>query len=671
MTGNNTARGALAMVLGCVCFLLAQSAAHAQSNFLSFSSANYSVSESGSNIDITVVRTDVTNGVVTVNFATSNGTATASTDYVATNGVLTFADGQTTNSFSVVILDDLILESNETVNLMLSNPGGGASLGSVSNAVLTIIDSGTPIVQFATPTNSVNETNGTATITLIRTGGTNVAVTVDFATTNGTATAGSDYTATNGTVTFNPGETTNTFDVTILDDLVVESDETINLVLSNAVGGAILGAVSNAVLTILDNEPPSLQFSTNRYSQIEGAGSATITVTRFGSTAATATVDYATADGTAIKGSDYLAATGTLNFAPGEGTKTFSITIRDDSIFESNETVNITLSNPTGATLGSPSAAVLTILNDDRQIVTFPDADGDLVTVTLTGHGAMEISLAHPNTGPVNSIFLSATDESSKLTIRVKRVAGGDGLLEVGEIVGDGALRMLDAKACDLVGNGVDLAGQITNLASTISFHAIGDGTTNNLGSVIKKLTAARIGSSVITAPEIGSLNVKGDKRRGIAGDFEATLALTGGTTTNGVALAKLAVNGAINNAIVTVGTGDVGNVRAAAMHDSKVTTAFVPTDALNPLAGGTFASNSRIGSVNISGPSAAFANSFIIAPQVGRVALGSVETDNFGLPFGVFVSQSISSVTVRTPRFRWNRNGADDQSLGDFHVKR
>lgn len=671
MTRNNTARGMLAMVLGCVGLLLAQPAARAQTNVLSFSSANYSGSESASNIDITVVRANGTNGVLTVNFATSNGTATASADYVATNGVLTFAEGQITNSFGVVILDDLILESNETVNLTLSNAGGGASLGSVSNAVLTIIDSGTPVVQFATPTNSVSETNGTATITLIRTGGTNVAVTVDFATTNGTATALSDYTSTNGTVTFNPGETTNTFDVTIVDDSVVETDETVDLKLSNPAGGAILGAVSNAVLTILDDEPPTLQFSTNRYSQVEGAGSATITVARFGSTAATVTVDYATADGTAVNGLDYLAATGTLNFAPGEGTKTFSITIRNDPIFESNETVNITLSNPNGASLGAPSAAVLTILNDDRQIVTFPDEDGDLVTVTLTGHGAMEVSLAQPNTGPVNSIFLSATDESSKLTIRIKKAAGGDGLLEVGEIVGDGALGVLDAKVCDLVGNGVDLAGQITNLASTISFHAIGDGTTNHLGSVIKKLTAARIGSSVITAPEIGSLIVKGDKRRDIAGDFKAALTLTGGTTTGGVTLAKLAVNGAINNAIVTVGTGDVGNVRAAAMRDSKVTAGFTPTDALNPLAGGTFASNSRIGSVNISGPSAAFSNSFIIAPEVGRVALGGVETDNFGLPFGVFAPDSLSSVTVRTPRFRWNRNGADDQSLGDFHVKR
>lgn len=671
MTRNNTARGTLAMVLGCVGLLLAQPAARAQSNVLAFPSANYTVSESAGSIDITVVRTDGTNGVLTVNFATSNGTATASTDYVATNGVLTFAEGQTTNAFNIVILDDLILESNETVNLALSNAGGGASLGSLSNAVLTIIDSGTPIVQFATPTNSVNEDAGSVSITVIRTGGTNVAVTVDFATTNGTATAGSDYTATTGTVTFAEGETTNTFNVAILDDLVTEIDETVNLKLSNPAGGAVLGAVSNAVLTILDNEPPSLQFSTNRYSQIEGAGSATITVTRLGSTAAAVTVDYATADGTAINGVDYLAATGTLNFAPGEATKTFSITIRDDPTFESNETVNVTLSNPTVATLGSPSAAVLTIVNDDRQIVTFPDADGDLVTVTLTGHGAMEVSLAQPNTGPVNSIFLSATDESSKLTIRIKKAAGGDGLLEVGEIVGDGALRVLDAKVCDLVGNGVDLAGQFTNLASTISFHAIGDGTTNNLGSVIKKLTAASIGTSVITAPKIGSLIVKGDKRRGIAGDFKAAVTLAGGATTGGVTLAKLTVNGAIDNAIVTVGTGDVGIVRAFAMRDTAVTAAYIPTNSVNPLAGGTFSSNSRIGSVNISGPSGAFANSFIIAPEVGRVALGSVETDNFGLPFGVFASQSISSVTVRTPRFRWNRNGADDQSLGDFHVKR
>jgi hypothetical protein len=104
-------------------------------------------------------------------------------------------------------------------------------------------------LQFSSATYSVTETQGTATITVTRTGGFGTTVSVHYATSNGTATAGPDYTAVSGTLTFGPTDPTKTFAVTVLADVAPETSETVNLALS-APGGAVLGARSTAVLTI-------------------------------------------------------------------------------------------------------------------------------------------------------------------------------------------------------------------------------------------------------------------------------------------------------------------------------------------------------------------------------------------------------------------------------------
>ena len=118
--------------------------------------------------------------------------------------------------------------------------------------------------------------------------------------------------------------------------------------------------------------PPSLQFSAATYSVAENAGTATITVTRTGGSSGPASVAYATANGTATGGDscggsvDYRTTSGTLNWANGDAaSKTFTVTVCNDSLFENNETLTLTLSNATGAALGSPSTAALTITNDD------------------------------------------------------------------------------------------------------------------------------------------------------------------------------------------------------------------------------------------------------------------------------------------------------------------
>src|SRR6202008_3930484 len=84
--------------------------------------------------------TNLTGVAGTVDFATSDGTAFAGIDYVGKSGTLTFTPGLKSTNFTILILDNGVVDSNRTVNISLSNPTGGASLGALTNAVLTIID---------------------------------------------------------------------------------------------------------------------------------------------------------------------------------------------------------------------------------------------------------------------------------------------------------------------------------------------------------------------------------------------------------------------------------------------------------------------------------------------------------------------------------------------------
>ena len=153
--------------------------------------------------------------------------------------------------------------------------------------------------------------------------------------------------------------------------------ETFTVTLSGPVN-ATLGAITTHTYTIInDDNAGTIQFSSATYSVNENGGSVLITVTRAGGSSGAVGVSYATSNGTATAGSDYTSTSGTLSWASGDASnKTFSVPILDDSAYEGSETVNLTLSSPTGgATLGSPSTAVLNIIDDNRPHVDF-DKDG-------------------------------------------------------------------------------------------------------------------------------------------------------------------------------------------------------------------------------------------------------------------------------------------------------
>jgi parallel beta-helix repeat protein/predicted outer membrane repeat protein len=219
-------------------------------------------------------------------------------------------------------------------------------------------------LQFSSTTYCVAEDGGQATITVTRNNNTNGAVSIEYATSNDTATAGNDYTQTSGTINWEDGDNAEkTFTVNITDDSEIENDETIIISLGNPTGDAEIGAPDTAVVTIKDNDPVTLQFSSTTYSVTEDGGQATITVTRNNNTNGAVSVEYATSDDTAIAGNDYTQTSGTIHWADGDNAeKTFTVDITDDSIIEDDETFIVSLSNPTGdAEIGSPDTAVVTI----------------------------------------------------------------------------------------------------------------------------------------------------------------------------------------------------------------------------------------------------------------------------------------------------------------------
>jgi uncharacterized repeat protein (TIGR01451 family) len=189
-------------------------------------------------------------------------------------------------------------------------------------------------------------------------------VTVSAATANGTATAGSDYTATSGTVTFNPGETTKPFSVTVTGDVTAEPDETVLVNLTNPNNATI--ADNQGVGTIRNDDALSaLTISDVALSEGNaGTTSFDFTVTLTPASAFPVTVNFATADGTAVVGSDYQPSSGSLTFTAGQTTKTVSVLVTGDVTTEPNENFFVNLFNPGNASI-SDAQGQGTINNDD------------------------------------------------------------------------------------------------------------------------------------------------------------------------------------------------------------------------------------------------------------------------------------------------------------------
>lgn len=219
-----------------------------------FDKASIDVVE-GNTAQVLINRLDGTDGDITFKVTTSNGTAVSGTDYSAESTVKTLKDGEGSMLVTVATTKRAGVQGDRTVNLAITDVTGGAALGQIGQATLNIKDAverGT--LGFSAASATVNE-NGSITLTINRTNGTDGEVSVRVKTVNGTALAGTDFTAVDQIVTFGAGQSSANVTVAAINRTGTQGSRDFDVQLSDATGGAVVGGTATVRVTVQDVTP--------------------------------------------------------------------------------------------------------------------------------------------------------------------------------------------------------------------------------------------------------------------------------------------------------------------------------------------------------------------------------------------------------------------------------
>ncbi|MEO8351817.1 MAG: Calx-beta domain-containing protein, partial [Chthoniobacteraceae bacterium] len=358
---------------------------------------------------------------VTVAYSTINGTgaagAMAGSDFAGvTNGLITFAPGQTSASIMIDVVGDSLVEANETFQVQLTNPQN-AILGAAATATATIgnDDISASIANVTFTEGAAGETVQNVTVTLSAAPVAGSTVTVNYAVASGTATAGTDYRLSDPALSplvFAAGEITRTISFIVLGDALDENDETISVSLTGVTGG-ILGEDKTATVTIADDDPePTISIADAVLVEgNSGTANMVFTVSLSGASAKPISVTASTLAGTALSGVDFTQIDGrVINFAAGDTSKTFSVSIVGDTFDELDETFSVELSSATNATIAD-GTAVGTIIDNDNSVVTIANAAGAEGTTGQTSPFVFTVSV--PNPTPTDIVVSYATSNGT------------------------------------------------------------------------------------------------------------------------------------------------------------------------------------------------------------------------------------------------------------------
>ncbi|MBP9145626.1 MAG: DUF11 domain-containing protein [Thermoanaerobaculia bacterium] len=297
--------------------------------------------------------------VTTVAWTVEGVTAVAGEDFVAASGTLAIPVGAATGEIVVQGIGDLVVENDELLRLVLSAPVHAELAVSEVFATLLNDDTATLAIGDATV-----EEGGVATFTVQLSTPSSFPVSVDFATADGSAVAGGDYTPVSGTLLFAPFETMQSITVATVEDAVAEPAEAFTVLLANALGATVVDGSGSG--TILDDDTVVVSIANAAVVEgdsgdVELALPITLSAPSFGAVE----VDVTMTAGSATEGSDYSAVGGHLTIPAGETAAWVVLVVHGDLLDEADETVEVTLSNAIGATLGT-ATAIGTIEDDDE-----------------------------------------------------------------------------------------------------------------------------------------------------------------------------------------------------------------------------------------------------------------------------------------------------------------
>jgi len=320
---------------------------------------------------------------VTVQYATANGTALGNVDYIPVAGVVSFAPGMINQTITIPVVGDTLHESNKTFFVNLTN-AVNATIADRQGRATILDDDFPPLITLNDVSIGEGHTgtaNATFTVSLSARSG--LPISVNYATANGSAVAAKDFRAATGVLKFAPGVTNLAITVAVLGDRLHESNETFVVNLTRSVNANISDAQGLGTILDDDSEPTLAILDAQGTETDAGRVNSVFRVRLSAPSGRSVSVSYATADGTALAGSDYAATNGTLLFLPGVTNQIIRVPILGNTVSESNETYFVILTNAVNATLGD-GQAIGRILDNDR----LPVLSVNDITVTEGNVGA-------------------------------------------------------------------------------------------------------------------------------------------------------------------------------------------------------------------------------------------------------------------------------------------
>jgi hypothetical protein len=649
-------------------------------------------------------------------YLTQDQTALAGSDYTATSGHLSFANGPVSTTLDISISGDFNLESDEVFRVLAQNVLGARL---VHEGTVTITNDDTPPPSISIGDVALVEGNdGTtdAVFTIMLSAAGQQTVSVHYQTANGTATAGSDYTETSGDLVFPVGVTSMTVSVPVSGDTLAEGHETFLVQLSNPTNATIGDGEATGTI---NNDDAALSIGDVSIAEGNtGTSNAVFTVTLSAPLTTPVTVNYTAASGTAVPGEDFALTPDQLTFAPGETTKTISVAISGDTTVEGDETFAVNLSDATGVSIAD-GQGLGTIVNDDfpgpqlvisanHKVAKWRDMDGDKVTLVSNlpilypdsfefasvGEGGQLVHFQPVNADasvPINLSFTAA---------KTSQFPSGDGVVNVGRIDLEGLTGGVVLVSGDL---GSLLAGtrhSRTPALTTLNVGSLGtlglttQGGDGSLESVFGKVGTIVVhgewGDASVFATTIAKVKVRGGIQPtglvadtpdagitldgklgkmvvtgGIAGSSEAhpfVVRMNGNkpgvSAASSLALGSLTVTGDVVNASFLAGTdGDVAN-SGARIGAVSVTGDWI---ASNIIAGATYGVDHLFGtSDDFAGVSQGLVSRIASVTITGSVSGTATLGDHFG-----FVAEKIQRVSVGGTRLSLDPLNIDVVELG------